>query len=65
MDKAKGGGFEGGRWIGGVRGCGGVKMEITVLEQQYKKILIPKGAVGKLMHFHEVQGSFGGKKNTK
>ena len=33
MDKAKGGGFEGGRqgWL--VRGWGGVKMETIVLEQ--------------------------------
>ena len=32
MDKAKGGRFEGGRGD-----CGGVKMETTVLEQQFKK----------------------------
>ena len=31
MDKVKGGRFEGGRWGWG---CGGVKMETTVLEQQ-------------------------------
>ena len=34
MDKAKGGGFKGERWDGGTGGCGGVKMETTVLEQQ-------------------------------
>ena len=41
MDKAKGGGFEGGRqgWVGwgGVGWPGGVKMETTVLEQQFLK----------------------------
>ena len=33
MDKAKRGRFE-----GGVRGCGGVKLEKTVLEKQFKKL---------------------------
>ena len=38
-DKAKGDRFQGGRqgWVGRVGGCGGVKMEKTILEQQFKK----------------------------
>ena len=35
LDKAKGGGFEGGKWgLVGRGGHGGVKMETTVSEQQ-------------------------------
>ena len=39
MDKAKGGRFEGGRGDEWDRArCGGVKMETTALEQQFKKL---------------------------
>ena len=37
MDKVKGGRFEVGGGMGGEREHGGVKMEMTVLEQQFKK----------------------------
>ena len=36
MDKAKGGRFKGERWEW-IGGCGGVKMETTLLGQQLKK----------------------------
>ena len=39
MDKAKGGSFEGGRWMGGARGYGGMKWRQLYLNNNQKEII--------------------------